>query len=85
MTEDQLATMHSLLAEYHRDLAKEALLDVVQLYHTDLAQRLADEAAQIPRRMATLERLRELEQRKTAALSTNDVPGSSAREGERQV
>ena len=53
----QLATMHRLLAEYHRKLAKETILDVVQQYHADLAQRLADEAAQIPRRTAILERL----------------------------
>jgi len=32
--------------KYHRRLAKESLLDVVQQYHSDLAQRLADEAAQ---------------------------------------
>jgi len=64
MTDDQLATMHSLLAEYHRNLAKEAMLDVVQHYHADLAQRLADEAAQIPRRTAILERLHEREQQK---------------------
>ena len=38
--------MHRLLAEYHRKLAKEAAIDVVQQYHADLAQRLADEAAQ---------------------------------------
>jgi hypothetical protein len=29
----------------------------VQQYHADVAQRLADEAAQIPRRTAILERL----------------------------
>ena len=46
MTDEQLAAMHRLLAEYHRKLATEALLDVVQQYHADLAQRLADEAAQ---------------------------------------
>ena len=65
MTNEQLAAMHRLLAEYHRNLAKEAVLDVVQQYHADLAQRLADEAALIPRRRAILERLREREQRKT--------------------
>ena len=65
MTDEQLAAMHRLLAEYHRKLAKEAALDVVQQYHADLAQRLADEAALIPRRRAILERLREREQRKT--------------------
>jgi hypothetical protein len=64
MTDEQLAAMHRLLAEYHRKLAKEAALDVVQQYHADLAQRLADEAALIPRRTAILERLREREQRK---------------------
>ena len=57
MTNEQLAAMHRLLAEYHRNLAKEVALDVVQQYHADLAQRLADEAAQIPRRTAILKRL----------------------------
>jgi hypothetical protein len=60
MTDEQLAAMHRLLAEYHRKLATEAVLDVVQQYHADLAQRLADEAALIPRRTAILERLRRL-------------------------
>jgi len=61
MTDDELARMHQLLAEYHRELAKQAVLDVVQQYHSDLAQRLADEAAQIPRRTAIVERLHERE------------------------
>ena len=30
MTDEQLAAMHGLLVEYHRKLATEALLDVVQ-------------------------------------------------------
>jgi hypothetical protein len=30
MTAEQFAAMHRLLAEYHRNLAKEAALDVVQ-------------------------------------------------------
>ena len=64
MTDEQLAAMHRLLAEHHRNLAKEATLDVVQQYHADLAQRLADEATQIPRRTAILERLHEREQQK---------------------
>jgi len=34
----------------------------VQQYHADLAQRLADEASQIPRRTAILKRLHEREQ-----------------------
>jgi hypothetical protein len=62
MTDEQLAAMHRLLAEHHRNLAKEAVLDVVQQYHADLAQRLADEASQIPRRAALLDRLHEREQ-----------------------
>ena len=62
MTDEQLADMHRLLAEYHRRLAKEAVLDVVQQYHSDLAQRLADEAAQIQRRTAIVQRLHEREQ-----------------------
>ena len=64
MTEEQLATMHRLLAEHHRKLAREAVLDIVQQYHADLAQRLADEAALIPRRTAIVERLHEREQQK---------------------
>ena len=62
MNDEHLAAMHKLLAEYHRKLAKAAVLDIVQQYHVDLAQRLADEAAQIPRRTAILERLHEREQ-----------------------
>jgi hypothetical protein len=62
ITDEQLAAMHRLLADYHRNLAKEAMLDIVQHYHADLAQRLADEAVQIPRRTAILERLHEREQ-----------------------
>jgi hypothetical protein len=62
MTDEQLAAMHILLAEYHRKLAKEAVLDVVQQYHGDLGQRLADVAALIPRRTAIVERLHEREQ-----------------------
>jgi hypothetical protein len=65
MTDEQLAAMHRLLAEYHRKLATEALLDVVQQYHADLAQRLADEAALLPRRTAIVERIHEREQQKT--------------------
>ena len=62
MTDEQYAAMHRLLAKYHRSLAKEAVLDVVQQYHSDLAQRLSDEAALIPRRTAIVERLHEREQ-----------------------
>jgi hypothetical protein len=43
MTAEQLAAMHRLLAEYHRNLAQEAVLDVMQQYHADLAQRFAEE------------------------------------------
>ncbi len=63
MTDEQLAAMHRLLAEYQRKLAKEAVLDIVQQYHADLAQRLVDEGIQIPRRTAILERLHERERR----------------------
>lgn len=62
MTDEQLAEMHRMLAEYHRRLAREAALDVVQQYHSDLGQRLADEAALIPRRAAIVQRLHEREQ-----------------------
>jgi len=62
MTDEQLTAMHRLLAEYHRHRAKEAVLHIVQQHHADLAQRLADEASQIPRRTAILARLHEREQ-----------------------
>ena len=62
---EQVAEMHSMLAEYHRELAKEARLDIVRDYHVDLAQRLADEATQIPRRAATLARFNEREKQVT--------------------
>ena len=64
MDDEQLADLHRFLAEYHRRLAKEAMLDVIQQYHADLAQRLADEAALIPRRTAIAQRLRDGEQQK---------------------
>jgi hypothetical protein len=64
MDDEQLADLHKFLAEHHRKLAREAVLDVVQQYHADLAQRLADEAALIARRTAIAQRLREGEQRK---------------------
>lgn len=64
MDDEQLADLHRFLAEYHRKLAREAVLDVVQQYHSDLAQRLADEAALIPRRTAIAQRLRDGEQKK---------------------
>ena len=66
MTDEQLTEIHRLLAEHHRRLAKEAVLDVIEQYHSDLAQRLSDEAALIPRRAAIVERLHELEQQKKA-------------------
>jgi len=68
MTDEELADLHRFLAEYHRRLAREALLDVVQQYHADLAQRLADEAALIPRRTAIAQRLREGEQQKRSEM-----------------
>lgn len=49
MTDEELAAIYRLLAAHHRNLAKEAVLDVMQQYHADLARRLADEAALIPR------------------------------------
>ena len=64
MDDEQLTDLHRFLAEHHRKLAKEAVLDVVQQYHADLAQRLADESALIARRTAIAQRLREGEQRK---------------------
>src|SRR5262249_7321847 len=61
MTDDELARMHQLLAEYHRGLAKQAVLDGAQQYPSDLAHGLADEAAQIPGRPAIVERLHDRE------------------------
>ena len=68
MTDEELADLHRYLAEYHRRLAREAVLDVVQNYHNDLAQRFADEAALIPRRTAIAQRLREGEQQKRSEM-----------------
>jgi hypothetical protein len=62
MTDEELAAIYKLLAEHHRKLAKEAVLDVVRQYHADLARRLVDEAALIPRRTAISKRLRDREQ-----------------------
>ena len=45
-------------------LPRKPILDVVQHYHADLAQRLADEAALISRRTAIGQRLREGEQQR---------------------
>jgi hypothetical protein len=86
MTDEQLAAMHRLLAEHHRNRAKEAVLDIVQQYHADLAQRLAEEAALIPRRTAILERLHEREQQKLedahdAEIESGEGPEPPAREG----
>jgi 2-oxo-4-hydroxy-4-carboxy--5-ureidoimidazoline (OHCU) decarboxylase len=75
---EQVAEMHSMLAEYHRELAKEARLDIVRDYHVDLAQRLADEATQIPRRAATLARFHELEKQVTRELGKADLTGPAA-------
>ena len=74
MTDEQLAAMHRLISEYHRRLVKEAVLDVVQQYHSDLAQRLSDEAALIPRRTAIVERLHEREQQKKTIASERHRP-----------
>jgi len=68
MSDEQLAAMHRLLAEHHRKIAKKAILDLVQQYHVDLAQRLMDEAIQIPRRTKILERLHKSEQRRIGAV-----------------
>jgi hypothetical protein len=68
MTDEELADLHRFLADYHRRLAREAVLDVVQNYHNDLAQRFADEAALIPRRTAIAQRLREGEQQKRSEM-----------------
>ena len=72
MDDEQLADLHRFLAEYHRKLAKEAVLDVIQQYHSDLAQRLADEAALIPKRTAISERLRDREQHSTEERGEDD-------------
>src|SRR4029453_18647806 len=63
MTDEQIAEMHKVLVRFHRGIARDAALDVVQQYHADFARRLADEAALIPRRTAIVQRLHEREQR----------------------
>ena len=72
MTDEQLAAVHRLLAEHHRKLAKELVLSVVQQYHADLGQRLADEAVLIPKRTAIVDRLHEREQQIAEDVGTND-------------
>jgi hypothetical protein len=67
-TDEQIAEMHSMVAEYHRRLAREAQLDIVRHYHVDLALRFAVEATQIPRRAATLARFHEREKQLTREL-----------------
>jgi len=79
---EQLAEMHSMLAEYHRELAKGAQLDIVRDYHVDLAQRFADEATQIPRRAAALARFHGREKQVTRELAKaylKDSPAPSSR------
>jgi hypothetical protein len=73
--DEQLVDMHRFLAEHHRKLAREAVLDVVTQYHADLAQRLADEAALIGRRASIAQRLREGEQRKKEELQDKASAG----------
>jgi len=72
MTDEELAAIYRLLAVHHRNLAREAVLDVVQQYHLDLARRLADEAALIPKRTAISERLRDREQQSTEKPGDDD-------------
>lgn len=72
MTDEKLAAVHRLLAEHHRKLAKESVLSVVQQYHADLGQRLADEAVLIPKRTAIVDRLHEREQQIAEDVGTND-------------
>jgi protein-L-isoaspartate(D-aspartate) O-methyltransferase len=74
MTDERLAAMDRLLAEYRRRLAKEAVLDVVQQYRSSVAQRLSDEAVLIARRTAIVERLHEREQQKRTMASEPDRP-----------
>ncbi len=72
MTDEELAAIYRLLAEHHRNLAREATLDVVQHYHLDLSRRLADEAALIPKRRAITERLRDREEQSVEKRSEDD-------------
>ena len=72
MTDEELAAIYRLLAVHHRNLAREAVLDVVQQYHLDLARRLADEAELIPKRTAISERLRDREQQSTEKPGDDD-------------
>jgi hypothetical protein len=74
--DEELVDMHRFLAEHHRKLAREAVLDVVTQYHADLAQRLADEAALIGRRASIAQRLREGEQRKKEELQDKASAGT---------
>ena len=48
---EQVAEMHSMLAEYHRKLAKEARLDVVHDYHAATLARFHELEKQITREL----------------------------------
>ena len=61
MSSSQLCTDY--LPSIIESSPSKATSNVVQQYHADLAQRLADEAVLIPRRTAIAERLHEREQK----------------------
>jgi len=70
MDDEQLADLHRFLAEYHRKLAKEAVLDVVQQYHSDLRSAMAQgvaasDHAQFCPNVASLTDLRAWQDRRT--------------------
>lgn len=46
MISDEAAIkLHLILADYHADMAKAAMLDIVHDFHAELSERLAQEAA----------------------------------------
>jgi len=75
---EQVAEMHSMLAEYHRKLAREARLDIVHDYHVDLAQRLQMRRLRFHARAATLARFHELEKQVTRELGRADLTDPAA-------
>lgn len=50
LTDREAAHMHYVLAAYHAERAKSAVLDIIHEYHEQLAESLAAEAKRIPER-----------------------------------
>jgi hypothetical protein len=56
--DEEAIRLHQRLADYHTELARTAVLDVVHEHHEHLAELLANEVQRIPERTAAVERMR---------------------------